>query len=193
MVYGSNTKRPLLNINNLFESVLVEDNIKKIHMSNNQFHEIKDFGVYNYFSYSDTVKKSKMTAAIYDDIYVIDTGLSGQIDHRQMHNDIEEKFGEFNCFFASDGDGSIIYAKDTLSVDKINVLISMLNELKLYYLKTGRDKLILVIGDVFKNDFSNNKSCKDIDSIIKVLVKLKEERLYNYTSNKTYLKVKANY
>ena len=143
--------------------------------------EQDNYGIYDFFKYSDEQERLKCSFVIDDDYYIISScGANGR-DHEQLIREIASEFflKGVNIFGGSlGGDLEIIVEKNDVTNNEIQHMIGILQELKKYYLDTNRDKNIAIFGAPF-NDVklnSNKFYCKDIDGIINELEKLKKSK-----------------
>ena len=68
----------------------MDNNIEKKHLFGHMVHDKDDYGIYTYFNYNDTVYRSKLISAIYENQYILISDHCDKCDHYCMRNDIEE-------------------------------------------------------------------------------------------------------
>lgn len=154
----------------------MDNNIEKKHLFGHMVHDKDDYGIYTYFNYNDTVYRSKLISAIYENQYILISDHCDKCDHYCMRNDIEELFGDFKCFLGSSGNELNVFISETLSNNQIVMLIDIFNELKTYYIDKGVNKRISFIGHGLES-FEMFRDCLDIDKIIEELIKMKNEKI----------------
>lgn len=151
------------------------DSFSKYHIFENKLDLIDNYGIYDYFKYSDTVLRLKMVANIYDNLYAIKTADGTKDDHYLMSIDIESRFGKTNCSMGSIGDEINVFSDKPLTYNQFDTLIGVFNELKKYYLETNINKKILFLGSTFGNKLDSYRDCSNIDELIDTLTTLKNE------------------
>ena len=136
--------------------------------------KLSNYGIFDYFSYNDNVYQSKMIAAITNDYYVIDKEDADKDQHLGMHFRIEGIIGHYECWLGSDGSDLAVFLEVNPTVNQLNTLIGVFNELRSYYLSSGIDKKISFIG-VIESKFNGFNNCSKIDEIIIKLTELKNQ------------------
>lgn len=147
----------------------------KIKIFNNQISEIENYGIYDYFNYSDHIFISKMIGAFVNDLYVIETGHGDKCDHYGMIVDIQAKYGfDFDLYVASYGDELNFFAeKKALNAQSIDIILNIIFELKNYYTFSKKNKSIRFIG--FPHELKNITNCEQLNELINILKNLKHD------------------
>lgn len=138
----------------------VSDNIEKILFKNGDKSLINNYGVYNYFNFSDYIQDSKMVATLIDDKYIITYGNAEECYHYDLQYVITNKFGKFDFTIIAYANDLLVWKEDKLSDDEIDVIIGITEEIKKYILDTGIPKNIGISSDninlnCYGNDISN--------------------------------------
>ena len=128
----------------------VSDNIEKILFKNGDKSLINNYGVYNYFNFSDYIQDSKMVATLIDDKYIITYGNAEECYHYDLQYVITNEFGKFDFTIIAYANDLLIWKEDKLSDDEIDVIIRIIDEVEKYIYDTG------IVKDV-------NISCSHID------------------------------
>lgn len=130
----------------------VPDNIEKILLKNGDKSPINNYGVYNYFNFSDHIQDSKMVATLIDDKYIITYGNAEECYHYDLRYAITNEFGKFHFIIIAYANDLLIWTEEDneYSDDEIDVIIRIIDEVEKYIYDTG------IVKDV-------NISCSHID------------------------------
>ena len=138
----------------------VSDNIEKILFKNGDKSLINNYGVYNYFNFSDYIQDSKMVATLIDDKYIITYGNAEECYHYDLQYVITNEFGKFDFTIIAYANDLLIWKEDKLTDDEIDVIIGIVEEIKKYIIDTDIPKNIGINSDninlhCYGNDISN--------------------------------------
>lgn len=143
--------------------------------------EQENYGIYDFFKYSDEQYRLKCAFVIDDGCFILSSCSANGRDHNVLLDEIasECRIDKVRNFGGSLGqDIEFIFESENITDTDIQTIIEVLQELKMYYLDTNIDKSITIMIRALQNiDInSNNYCCKDIDTIIGKLENLKQNR-----------------
>ena len=142
--------------------------------------EQPNYGIYDFFKYSDEVSPLKCSYVIDEDYYVINIDSAKGRDHDVLIGQIASEFYMNPKMFGGSlgKDMEFICEKEDLSNNELQIIIEMLEEMKQYYIDTKRDKNIAIYGGPFRDTpVSGNKFyCKDIDNLIAGIQDIQKSR-----------------
>ena len=168
-----------------FEENFSIPNVLKILFSKENSRSMDNYGIYDYFKNSEH-NYSKLIAAVYDDKFVFNPQYNVSTTHTEMVYNIQDYYGNFDCFLASVGDDLIAYCGNYISSDKCFILENCFRELKDYYVESGKNISIMLTGSAFGDKFNGCRDCSSIDVVIDGLASLREEKnanIFNYDWN----------
>ena len=142
----------------------MSDNITKILFKDQEKKIINNYGVYDYFKYSDYVQSSKMVATSIGDKYIISYS-DDSCYHYDLQYIITGEFGNFDFTVIAYADDLLIWKdEEDFSEEEINIILGIVKEVKRYILDTGIPKNI----GISSNNINLNCNGNDLYSVIEL-------------------------
>ena len=110
--------------------------LNKLRISDGKIKRIDDYGLYDFFDYSDHGEQLNFVATVVDDMYITISDYANSIYHCELENIIYKKFGKYGLKVRSFEDSLVIWKDDKLSLIEFEVILGLLNEVKKYTQKT---------------------------------------------------------
>lgn len=155
----------------------MSDNITRILLNGEEKKSINNYGIYDYFIYSDNVQPSKMVSTLIDNNYIITYSKDDNCYHYDLQQIISDKFGDFDFSIIAYDNDLLIWKEesDEFSDDEIDVIIGIVDEVEKYIYDTGIVKNIGVSSNIFNlNCYGNNLN--SYSELKKKLESLKNEK-----------------
>ena len=155
----------------------MSDNITKILINDDEKKIINNYGIYDYFRYSDNVQPSKMVSTLIDNNYIITYSKDDSFYHYDLQQIISSKFTEFDFSIIAYANDLLVWKEedDDFSDDEIDVIIGIVDEVEKYIYDTGIVKNIGVSSNNFNlNCYGNNLN--SYSELKKKLESLKNEK-----------------
>ncbi len=154
----------------------MEDEITKIKLLDNSKETIiNNYGVYNFFSYSDSLYPCNFVAAVVDGVYYTTSGRSGKSYHNMLLYNIASKYGTYRYFVMGYNNKIGIWKNDELNDNEFLITLGILNEIKNYCREFRKKKMIYISAGTIKEEcYSDN-----IEDLINKISSLKEKNSTN--------------
>lgn len=150
--------------------------ITKIKMTRNRDYLISDYGIYDFFEYSDQVSPCKLVATVIDGSFFVCMEKYNMCYHHDLVERISNRYGSFDlCIYACDDIILMWKEENKLSEEEYNSILNILYEIKRYHDSTHRKKEI----DISFLDFEFVSYSDSIDYIINKFVSNKNELVKN--------------
>ena len=138
----------------------------KLAIIDGKLKRIDDYGLYDFFDYSDHGEWRNFVATVIDDMYITTSDYANKIYHCELENIIFKKFGKYGLNIRAFEDSLAIWKDDKLSITEFEVILGLLNEVKKYTQKTKITKDIEINSSGF-NFFNFSKFIDDTISDFK--------------------------
>ena len=117
----------------------MSDNITRILLNGEEKKSINNYGIYDYFRYSDNVQPSKMVSTLIDNNYIITYSKDDNCYHYDLQQIISGKFGDFDFSIIAYDNDLLIWKEesDEFSDDEFDVIIGIIDEVEKYIYDTG--------------------------------------------------------
>lgn len=155
----------------------MSDNITRILLNGEEKKSINNYGIYDYFRYSDNVQPSKMVSTLIDNNYIITYSKDDNCYHYDLQQIISSKFTEFDFSIIAYDNDLLIWKEesDEFSDDEIDVIIGIIDEVEKYIYDTGIVKDINIsCNHINLGSYGNNLN--SYSELKKKLESLKNEK-----------------
>lgn len=155
----------------------MSDKITKILFKDEEKKFINSYGVYDFFNYSDFVRKSKFVSTLIDDNYVVTYSKDDSSFHYDLQQIISDKFGDFDFSIIAYDNDLLIWKEesDEFIDDEIDVIIGIIDEVEKYIYDTGIVKDINIsCNHINLGSYGNNLN--SYSELKKKLESLKNEK-----------------
>lgn len=150
---------------------MVNYNIEKLVFYDTKLFPINDFGIYNFFRYSDNINKAKLVATVVDGKYVSAVDFKDKAAHWQLVKEITDNFDEIDFCIGSLGDEIFVNKNNKLTAIDFRVLLGVLEEIRKYCNETGNVKYLNFYCDELKDDLKELDTSDRINEVIDIVSK----------------------
>lgn len=138
---------------------MVDSNVIKIKLGMFKNKIINDYGIYDYFNYSDGVMSSKAVSVMIDGVYYFCMGRDDKYYHHDLLHKITKKFGNPQLYiFACDNNIAIWKSSAQLDSLECEAVVDVVLELKKYYIDYGIVKNISFEFMNYAGAFTSDKA-----------------------------------
>lgn len=116
--------------------------LDKLKIIDGKIIRLDDYGLYDFFDYSDHSEWLNFVATVIDDVYITTSDYANRIYHCELENIIFKQFGKYGMKVRSFEDSLAILKDGELSLEEYEVILGLLNEVKKYTQKTKITKSI---------------------------------------------------
>ena len=161
----------------------MSDNITRILLNGEEKKSINNYGIYDYFRYSDNVQPSKMVSTLIDNNYIITYSKDDNCYHYDLQQIISDKFGDFDFSIIAYANDLLIWKEEDgdFTDDEIDVIVGIIDEVEKYIYDTG---IVKNMG-VSSNNLNLNCYGNDLNSYSEL-----KKKLNSFRNEKTKLVTK---